>query len=48
MKSIINKDSGEVLYCTFLDVNLAENEILIEQIATAQFYNFETQEFYDK
>ena len=48
MKTIINLLTNEVLYCTFLEVNLAENEIIIEQIPTAQFYNFDTQEFYDK
>jgi hypothetical protein len=48
MKTIINLLTNEVLYCTFLEVFLSENEVAIEKIPTGQFYNFETKEFYDK
>jgi hypothetical protein len=48
MKTVINKDTGEVLYCSFLKLFLAENEIEIEKQPTGTFYNFETQTFYDK
>jgi len=42
MKTIINKETGEVLYCAFLDVFLAENEIVINELPTGTFYDFET------
>lgn len=48
MKTVINLLTNEVLYCTFLEVFLAENEIAIDQIPTGQYYNFETKQFYDK
>jgi len=48
MKTVINLLTNEVLYCTFLEVFLAENEIIIEQLPTGQYYNFKTKEFYDK
>jgi hypothetical protein len=48
MKTIVNLETGKVIYGTFLEVNLAENEIIIEQLPTGEFYNFETNEFYDK
>jgi hypothetical protein len=48
MKTIINKETGEVLYCAFSNIFLAENEIIINEIPTGTFYNFETQTFYDK
>jgi hypothetical protein len=48
MKTIINKENGEVLYCTFLEVFLAENEIVIDELPTGTFYDFETKTFYDK
>jgi hypothetical protein len=48
MKTIINKETGEVLYCSFEEVAISENEIIIEQIATGNYYNFEKKEFYDK
>jgi len=47
MKTIINKNTGEVIYCSFEEVFLAENEIIIEEIATGNYYNFETKEFYN-
>ena len=46
IKNYINKDTGEVLYCSFLKLFLAENEIEIEKQPTGTFYNFETQTFY--
>lgn len=48
MKTIINKETGEVLYCTFLEVFLAQNEIVIDEIPTGNYYDFEIKEFYNK
>lgn len=48
MKTVIDKNTGEVLYCFFEETTLAENEIIINQIATGNFYNFETELFYDE
>ena len=47
MKTVINILTNEVLYCTFLEANLAENEVAIYEIPTADYYNFETKEFYN-
>lgn len=47
MKTIINKETGKVLYCCFEEVAILENEVIIEQIATGNYYNFETKEFYN-
>ena len=47
MKTVIDKNTGQVLYCFFGDTSLAENEMIIDLVATGNFYNFETQEFYD-
>lgn len=46
MKTVINKITGEVLYCFFDNCEILENEIIIDAIATGNFYNFETKEFY--
>jgi len=47
MKTIINSITGEVLYCTLIEVDLQENQTLIDGIPTGKFYNFETMEYYD-
>jgi hypothetical protein len=51
MKSIINKITGEFLYCTIVDFELQENEIAIDELLTViyvkPFFNFETKEFYE-
>ena len=47
MKTVVNSETGAVLYCFFGDTSLAENEMIIDLVATGNFYNFETQEFYD-
>ena len=47
MKTVIDKNTFEVKYCFFEETVLAENEIIIDAIATGNFYNQETQEFYN-
>jgi len=51
MKTIVNKNSGKVLYGTLVEVFLLEDEISIDEILTEPFdnphFNFETRAFYD-
>ena len=51
MKTIIDKNTGELLYATVIDVQLSENQSLIDEMLTQwmlkPFYNFETKEFYE-
>jgi hypothetical protein len=51
MKSIINKTTGEFLYCTAVDFELQENEIAIDELLTViyvkPYFNFESREFYE-
>jgi hypothetical protein len=52
MKTIINKNTGQVLYCSMVEVELLENEIAIEELLTEEmenpYFNFETKTFYNK
>ena len=51
MKTIIDKQSGKVLYCVTEIDSLKENEIAVDELLTedfvSAFYNFETKEFYE-
>lgn len=51
MKSVLNENTGELLYLTVVDVELGENEILLDDVPQSDFvkafYNFETGEFYE-
>ena len=47
MKTVIDNNTGEVKYCFFEQTALAENEMIVDAIATGNFYNFETNNFYD-
>jgi len=47
MKTVIDKNTGQVLKSFFGEVEITENEILIEGEPTGNFYNFETKEFYN-
>lgn len=47
MKTVVNELTGQVLYCFFEETALAENEIIIDEIAKGTFYNFETKEFFN-
>lgn len=47
MKTIVNKETGLVIYCTVLnDISLDKNEIIIDKIGEGNYYNFDTKEFY--
>jgi hypothetical protein len=46
MKTVVNELTGQVLYCFFEETVLAENEIIIDAIATGDFYDFEIQKFF--
>jgi len=52
MKTIINKNTGKVLYCSMVKVELLENEITIEELLTEEmenpYFDFETKTFYNK
>jgi len=45
MKTIIDKNTGEVLFATVVEVNLQENQMAIEANCDLEF-NFETQSQY--
>jgi uncharacterized membrane protein len=51
LKTIINSVTGEELYASIVEVDLAENEIEIEELRTVfmlkPFFNFTSREFYD-
>lgn len=46
MKTVVNKTTGEVLFCTLIEIEILENQTLIDAEATGNFYNFKTKEFY--
>ncbi len=52
MKTIIDKNTGKVLYATAIELELIENEIAIDELLTEvsenPFFNFETRTFYNK
>jgi hypothetical protein len=51
MKTIIDKNSGKVLYCVTEITTLQDNEIAVDELLTenfvSAFYNFENKEFYE-
>lgn len=52
MKTIIDKNTGKVLYATVIELELIENEIAIDELLTEvmenPYFNFETKTFYNK
>lgn len=52
MKTIIDKNTGKVLYCSMVEVELLENEILIDELLTEEmenpYFDFEKRIFYNK
>jgi hypothetical protein len=52
MKTIIDKNTGKVLYGSAIEVHLFENEIQVAEVLTENFenpyFNFETRTFYNK
>ena len=51
MKHILDKNTGELLYATKVDVKLNKNEIAVDEALMdwmlKPFYNFETKEYYE-
>ena len=51
MKTIIDKNTGKVLYASIIEVELSENEIAIDELLTESFENpyfdFKTRTFYE-
>jgi len=51
MKTIIDKNTGKVLYATILEFSDSETEIGVDELVTENFvkpyYNFETKKFYE-
>jgi len=47
MKTVIDKQTGQVLKSFYGEVEITENEILVEAEATGNFYNIETKEFFN-
>jgi len=52
MKTIIDKNTGKVLYCSMIEVELSENEIAIDELLTEEmenpYFDFNTKTFYNK
>ena len=52
MKTIIDKNTGKVLYASIIEVDLSENEIAIDELLTEEmenpYFDFETKIFYNK
>lgn len=47
MQTIVDKNTGEILYSTLVEVELLENEIAIDGLSgDFTHYDFETQQFY--
>ena len=47
MQTVIDKNTGEVKYCFFGETSLTENEIIVDAVATGNFYNQETKVFFN-
>lgn len=51
MKTIIDRNTGKELYAANTKIQLAENEIAIDELRTEvmenPYFNFETRTFYD-
>jgi len=52
MKTIIDKNTGKVLFCSMIEVELLENEISIDELLTEEmenpYFDFEKRIFYNK
>jgi hypothetical protein len=52
MKTVIDNTTGQLLYCTTIEVVLKENEILIDELLTEAFdnpyFDFNSRTFYNK
>ena len=51
MKTIIDSITGKVLFATFVEIELFEDQIAIDEVVTEPFenphFNFETRTFFD-
>ena len=51
MKTIIDKNTGQVLYCSMVEVELLQNEMSIDELLTQEmenpYFDFETRTFYN-
>ena len=51
IKTVVDKNSGKVLFCTDVEVEILENQVLIEIQPIGDFANpywsFENKEFFD-
>jgi len=51
MKSIIDKNTGELICCTAIEIEVTENQVLIDKVPTENFVkaflNFANNEFYE-
>lgn len=49
MKTIVDKNTEEVLYSTMVEVELLENEIVVDGLSEDfTHYNLKTKQFYNK
>jgi len=49
MKTIIDKNTEQVLYATLVEIELQENEIIVDaESSDFTHYDFETKTFYNK
>jgi len=52
MKTIIDKNTGQVLYCSMVEVELLENEISIDELLIEEmenpYFDFNSKTFYNK
>jgi hypothetical protein len=52
MKTIIEKNTGKVLFGTIIEINLLDNQMAVDEELLEYFenpyYNFETKTFYNK
>ena len=48
MKTVIDSETGEVLFCTTIEIDLLEGQELIDGGANGNYYDFEKKEFYMK
>lgn len=51
MKTVLDKESGKVLYAITDDIKLIDSEIAVDELVTEimlkPFYNFDTKQFYE-
>ena len=48
MKTVVDSKSGEVLFCTTIEIDLLEGQVLIDGEADGNYYDFEKEVYYIK